>query len=247
MKTKLNFATNFLTTAVAIVALGVLTADAQRMRSGSFQGSRGISGTFDQTMKGQPGLYMRGTTVQTANGLTGYRNVTDTWKPGSGTANRSAVTTAPNGKTATVNQTASRTGNNTATVNGSRTGYDGQTSTWNKTATANGNGTATINGQYTGQKGNAATTSTTATKTANGYTATGTYNTSTGKNGNYSVDVVNADGTHTRTETVTGADGKPVTRVVTTDANGNTIDRNVSTTGPNGQTSSHSGSATVNQ
>jgi hypothetical protein len=73
------------------------------------------------------------------------------------------------------------------------------------------------------------------------------YNEATARKPELSFDVVNAGGTHALTETVTGADGKPITRVVTTNANGNTIDRTVSTTGLNGQTGSHSGCATVNQ
>jgi len=215
MKTKLNLTMNFLTTAVAAVALGALAAHAKEFdRSGSFQNNRGKSGTFEQTIDRQPGQYSR-------------------------------VTTMSGGKTATVDQTASRNGN-TLTVDGSRTGFDGKTSDWNKTITANGNGTASVNGQYTRQNGHTIDTSSTVTKTADGRTTAGAYSTSTGKSGNYSIDVVNADGTHTKTENVTGADGKTATRVVTTDKNGNTIDRMVATTGPNGKTKTNSGSVTLN-
>jgi hypothetical protein len=37
------------------------------------------------------------------------------------------------------------------------------------------------------------------------------------------------------------------TKIVTTDKDGNTVDRTVTTTGPNGQTETHSGSVTFNQ
>jgi hypothetical protein len=212
MKTK-----NLLTSILLVAALCAATQTSnagQRVRSGSFQNSRGHSGTFVQTIDRQPGQYSR-------------------------------VTTA-DGRTATVDQTVGRTGD-TATVDGSRTGFDGKTSSWNDTITGNGNGTVTVNGQYTRQNGNTVDTSSTVTKTADGHTTAGTYSTSTGKSGIYSIDVVNADGTHTKTEVVTGADGKPVTRVLTIDKNGNTIDRTVATTGPNGQTDTHSGSVTFNQ
>jgi hypothetical protein len=216
MKIKLNLTMNFLTTTVAIVLLGALAANAREInRSGSFQNSRGNSGTFEQTIDRQPGQYSR-------------------------------ITTTSGGKTATVDRTAARNGN-TVTVDGSRTGFDGKTSDWNKTITRNGYGTATVKGQYTRQNGNTIDTSSTVTKTSNGHTTAGTYSTSTGKSGNYSIEVVNADGSRTKTESVTGADGKTATRVVTTDKDGNTIDRTVATTGPNGQTETHSGSVTFNQ
>ena len=209
---------NVLTSILLVIALhgAAQTSSAgQRQRSGSFQNSRGRSGTFTQTIDRQPGQYSR-------------------------------VTTTPGGKSATVDKTASRDGNTTA-IDGNRTGFDGKTSDWNKIITGNGNGTASVNGQYTRQNGNIVDTSSTVTKTADGHTTAGTYTTSTGKSGNYSIDVVNADGTHTKTETAIGTDGKTATRVVTTDKNGNTIDRTVATTGPNGQTCSHSGSVTFNQ
>jgi len=215
MKTKINSTLNFLTIAAAIISLGALAANAREInRSGSYQNSRGQSGTFAQTIDRQPGQYSR-------------------------------VTTLGDGKTATVDQTTARVGN-TATVDGSRTGFDGKTSSWNNTITANGNGTASVNGQYTRQNGNTIDTSSTVTKTSDGRTTAGTYSTSTGKSGNYSIDVVNADGTHTKTENITGADGKTVTRVVTTDRDGNTIDRTATTTGPDGKTETTSGSVTLN-
>jgi hypothetical protein len=216
MKTKHNFKANLVATAVVIISLGALAANAgQFHRSGSFVNSRGNSGTFEQTIDRQPGQYSR-------------------------------VTTTSGGETATVDQTATRNGD-TVNLDGSRTGFDGKTSSWNDTITGNGNGTATVSGQYTRQNGNTVDTSSTVTKTSDGRTAAGTYSTSTGKSGSYSIDIVNADGTHTRTESVTGADGKTVTRVVTTDKDGNTIDRTVTATGPEGQTETHSGSVTFNQ
>jgi hypothetical protein len=216
MKTKLSLTMNFLRTAVAIVSLGALAANAREFnRSGTYQNSRGKSGTFAQTIDRQPGQYSR-------------------------------VTTAGDGKIATVNQTAARSGN-TATVTGSRTGFDGKTSDWNNTVTANGNGTASVNGQYTRQNGNTVDTGSTVAKTSDGHTTAGTYSTSTGKSGNYSIDVMNADGTHTKTESATGADGKTVTRAVITDKDGNTIDRTATATGPNGKTETTSGSVTLDQ
>lgn len=239
---------SLITVAVTMVSLsaGLMPASAwERFRSGSFETSHGRSGTFEQTLNRQPGSSQRDTTVQTGNGVWN-RQSDATWNRQTGTANRTTVTTAPNGKTATINQNAVRDGN-TVTVNGSRTGYDGKTSDWNKTVTANGNGTATVNGQYTRQNGNTIDTSATVTKTANGHVTDGTYATSAGKSGTFDQTVVNGDGTRTKTDTVTGANGKTAERVVTTTGDDNTIDRTVTTTGPNGNTGTHSGSVTFNQ
>jgi hypothetical protein len=187
------------------------------------------------------GSHVRSGSFSNSRGHSGTFTQTISHQPGQ----YSRITTA-DGKTATVDQTIARNGN-TATLNGSRTGFEGKTSDWNKTITGNGNGTASVNGQHTRQNGNTVDTSSTVTKTADGHTTAGTYSTGTGKSGNYSIDVVNADGAHTKTQTVTGADGKTVTQVVTLDKNGNKIDRAVVTTGPNGQTGTHSGTVTFNQ
>lgn len=216
MKTKNNSMKKLVTTAVAVLSLGALAVNAREIkRSGTYQNSRGASGTFEQTINRQPGEYSRVTTI--------------------------------GDRTETLNRTAARNGN-AVSVDGSRTGFDGKTSDWNKTITGNGNGngTASVTGQYTRQNGNTIDTSATVTKTADGHTTAGTYSTSTGKSGNYTIDVVNADGTHTRTESVTGADGKTATKIVTLDKDGNTIDRTVATTGLNGQTETHSGTVTLN-
>jgi hypothetical protein len=162
MKMKNNSMKNLAATTLAILSLGVLAANAREIkRSGSYQNSRGASGTFEQTINRQPGEYSRVTTI--------------------------------GDRTATVNRTAARSGN-TVTLGGSRTGFDGKTSDWNKTFTGNGNGTATVNGQYTRQNGNTIDTRATATKTVDGHTTVGTYSPSTGKSGNYTIDVVNHQG-----------------------------------------------------
>ena len=239
---------SFVAVTVTMVSLGagLLSVSAgDRYRSGSFENSRGRSGTFEQNIYRQPGSSQRDTAVQTGNGVWA-RQSDATWNRQAGTADRTTVTTAPNGKTATIDQSAIRNGN-TLTVNGSRTGYDGKTSDWNKTVTANGNGTATVNGQYTRQNGNTIDTRSTVTKTADGHTTAGAYTTSTGKSGTYDNTVVNSDGTRTKTDTVTGANGKTADRVVTTSRDDNTIDHTVTTTGPNGKTETHSGSVTFNQ
>jgi hypothetical protein len=188
------------------------------------------------------GQRQRSGSFQNSRGSFGTFTQTISHQPGQ----YSRVTITSGGNIATVDKTFTRDGN-TATIDGSRTGFDGKTSDWNKIITGNGNGTASVNGQSTRQNGKTIDTSSTVTKTVDGHTTAGTYSTSTGKSGNYSIDVVNADGTHTKTENVTGADGKTATQVVTTDKNGNTIDRMVATTGPNGQTGTHSGSITFNQ
>jgi hypothetical protein len=187
------------------------------------------------------GQRQRSGSFQNSRGNAGTFEQTINHQPGQ----YSRTTTTSGGKTATIDKAFTRDGN-TATIDGSRTGFDGKTSDWNKTITGNGNGMASVNGQYTRQNGNSVDTSSMVTKTSDGRTTAGTYSTSTGKGGNYSIDVVNADGTHTKTETITGADGKTATRVVTTDKNGNTIDRTVATTAPNGQSGTHSGSVTFN-
>jgi len=247
---KMNYKTigKALAVVAGIVSLGtgaMQTSAGERHRSGTFESSRGASGTFQQEIDWQPGQYSRNTTAQTAGGKVWHRSVQDNWNRQAGTASRSVITTAPNGKTATVNETASHNGNMT-TVNGSRTGYDGKTSSWSETVTGNGNGRATVAGQYTLQNGNTINSSSTVTKTANGRDVTGTYATSTGKSGSFDTTVANSDGTRTKTEIITGANRKTAERVATTTRDGDTIEHTVTTTGPNGNTETHSGSATFN-
>ena len=55
----------------------------------------------------------------------------------------------------------------------------------------------------------------------------GTYTTNTGKSGAFDNTLVNNDGTRTKTEALTGANGKSVERVVETTRDGYTIVRTV--------------------
>jgi hypothetical protein len=233
--------------ALGLLALNLTSLDSnagERQRSGSFQNSRGRNGTFDQNIERQRGQRQPDTTLE-SDRVTTTRNTNANWNREEGTANRSTVTTGPNGKSATVEKNATRDGN-AVIVDGSRTGFNGQTSTWDKSVTKNGDGTATVNTDYTRQDGTTVNASSTITKTDSGQTKTGSYTTSTGQSGTFAKEIVNADATRTKTQTVTGANGQSADRVVETTKDDNTLNRTATTTGPSGEVHTHSASATVN-
>src|SRR5271169_4514508 len=121
MKTK-----NLLTSIIAVTALcgAVQTSSAgQHLRSGSFQNSRGNSGTFTQTVDRQPGQYSRVTT--TSGGKTATVDKTATRNGNSATIDGSR--TGFDGKTSDWNKTMTGNGNGTASVNGQYTGQKGST------------------------------------------------------------------------------------------------------------------------
>ena len=211
-------------------------------RSGKIETSGGRTAGFQQEIDRTLDAKDRSTTVQSQDGIWN-RNVEESRNRRAGTASRSAVTTAPNGKSATTQESAVRNGNS-VDVTGSRTGYDGRSSYWNQTLTRTGKGTVDGQGQYTRQNGNTIDTTSTTVRTADGHVTSGTYSTSTGKSGTFSDEVVNSDGTRTKTQSVTSSDGQTADRVVDTSRAGDTIDRTVTATGPNGKTETHSETVT---
>jgi len=229
---------------VVMVSLGAAWGG-ERERSGKTETSGGRTAGFEQEIDRGKGFKDRSTTVQTQGG-NWNRNVQDHWNRGAGAANRAVVTTAPNGKTATVQQTAVRNGNS-VDVNSRRTGYDGKTSDWNQTLTRTGSGTVVGQGQYTRQNGNTIDTQSTTLRTTDGHVTTGKYTTSTGKSGTFSDQVVNHDRSRVKTESITSSAGRSADRVVDTNRSGNGIDRTVTTTGPNGNSETHTETVTLDK
>ncbi len=139
------------TTAVAVLSLGALAANALEInRSGSYQNSRGASGTFEQTINRQPSDYSRVTTIgdhtATVN-RTAVRNGNTLTVDGS--------RTGFDGKTSGWNKTITGNGNGTASVTGQYTRQNGNTIDTSATATktADGHTTAGTYSTSTGRSG----------------------------------------------------------------------------------------------
>jgi hypothetical protein len=148
MKTKLNLTMNFLTLAVAIVSLGTLAANAREInRAGSYQNSRGKSGTFEQKIDRQPGQYSR---VTTADGKTAMVDQTVTRNGNTATVDGSR--TDFDGKTSSWNNTITANDNGTASVNGQYTRQNGNTIDTGATVTKISDGHTTA-GNYSTSTG----------------------------------------------------------------------------------------------
>jgi hypothetical protein len=149
---------------------------------------------------------------QNARG-TGSRQIQHSYS--NGTYQRSAYTQFAGGRTASVNQTATRTGN----------------------------GSVTTNGTYTGLYGRTLNNSATVQKTSNGRITNGSYSTNTGKSGTYSGVVTNSPGSRTKQQQLTTQSGATYSRQVNTTYGNDSLTRTVARTNPNGQ--SHGRTVTV--
>jgi len=123
MKTNINSMKKLVITAVAVLSLGALATNAREInRSGTYQNSRGASGTFEQTINRQPGQYSRVTTIgdhtATVN-RTAVRNGNTLTVDGS--------RTGFDGKTSDWNKIITGNGNGTALVTGQYTRQNGNT------------------------------------------------------------------------------------------------------------------------
>ena len=185
-------------------------------RSGSYQNSKGGSGTFNQTTVRSPGQVTREGTWTNQNNGVGQHEGLRTWDKTTGTGTVSASTTRPDGKTTSRTGTIAKTGDNTFHNEGILTGANGKQATYDTTTTKTDSGRSTT-GTVTGPQGNQRTLNSEVSKLGNGETSRDT--TLTGANGKTferEVDTkINPDGTGTRTVEVTKADGSTETRTET--------------------------------
>lgn len=98
----------FLTLAVLVTVTA--SHAAERQRRGTYQTSRGSSGTWQQNVERNHGYLKRDTHWTNQNGGTGNRTVEKHWDRETKTGDRTATTTLPNGKTITTSGTFTVTG-----------------------------------------------------------------------------------------------------------------------------------------
>src|SRR5581483_9572279 len=191
--------TKFLPLFSGLVALGLMadhpvfaqSGERVHTRAGTWQSSRGGSGTFSETTTRGHGLLQRQGTWTNQNGGVGTHSYTRNYDKSTGTGTFTGSTTRPDGKT---------------------TSRDG-------TMTKNADGSVTTNGQFTHANGKVSDYTATTVKTADGRETTGTITSPNGKVSNLQTDVVHNDGVTTRDETITGPNGKTFTRDATTQVN----------------------------
>jgi hypothetical protein len=129
MITQIEFGKNRLSLTLAAVLLAWAMQNAaagERQRSGSFQGPRGHSGTYSQSIQTASGQRNKQTTVQSGNAWV-TRQTSATWDPATKSASRATATTLSNGRSVATSKTVTRTDNGQVTTgsyatSGGRTG-----------------------------------------------------------------------------------------------------------------------------
>jgi hypothetical protein len=89
----------------AVLLVTATAHAAERQRSGTYQTSRGRSGTWQQNVERNYGYLKRDTQWTNQDGGTGTRTVEKHWDRETRTGDRTATTTLPNGKTFTTSGT----------------------------------------------------------------------------------------------------------------------------------------------
>jgi hypothetical protein len=235
-----------ITTFLLLLSLATSTWAGQRNRdnSGTYQTGRG-QGTWQRNKEGGQGYQNNSTTWQNERG-TGTRNQEATWNREDGAAQSTIQTQTAQGKTATINKEASRTGENSYETSFERTGVHGEQSSGTKSVTKNEDGSRSIDGTYTTQKGNTVETKSSAVKTDSGLVKMGTYSTSNGKTGDFNTVVNKESGLTIRSNSLTTSEGKTVSQTATTTLVDGAANHSVITVGPQGQSQTKTGTATIN-
>ena len=232
--------TFLLTTALAVVLSAAPTTFAgpsrTRTRAGTYDDSKGNSGTFVTTKTRSPGSRSSATTWTNQNGQTGDHTRSSTWNKAADTGTFNSATTLTNGKTASRQGTVTETAPGNYQIDGTRTGFNGKTSTFDldKTKTSTG---STTTGTITGPKGGVSTLNSTVTKTGNGYDKDTTIAGPNGGKTTIDTTFAKSAGQTVKNTDVTLANGKTDDRVVDTKFNPDgSGTRTITNTGANGQT-----------
>jgi hypothetical protein len=210
-------------------------------RSGTFENSRGDSGTFTRTESDEPGSVSGTSSFETSHGTTTHA-FDYNWSASTGTGTRSSSNSYANGETSSNSGTVTRTSPGNFTYDGTHTGVNGKTTDVSTTATFNpSTDTRTIDTTYTNPvSGKSATVDRTISSDA----ATGTRTvdtTKTGPAGN--TDTIDKTTTTTTSHGVKTVDTSTTTnghtvvsdQTLTKTSNGYTLSGSV--TGANGLTS----------
>jgi hypothetical protein len=189
----------------AFLLLSASLADAGiRERSGSFQGARGNSGTWNSTAERGQGFRIMERSATGANGRSWGHQRESLWDRETGSGSRSWSRTGPGGQTASGQSNVERTETG-ATYDRSRTNRDGSTASSTGTMTKNDDGSRSYETEWTNREGNTATSTRTVTKTEDGREITGTATGYQGNTQDWTTTVQREDGTRTTTTEVSNA------------------------------------------
>jgi len=190
-------------------------AEKKRTRTGTYQASKGQSGSATGTTTRAKGEVQRDATRTNQNGQTDTRTSDRKFDAATGTGTVNAATTQPDGRIASRAGNFTKNADGSVNATGTTTGFDGKranyTTTTTKTDTA-----STTTGTLTGQNGKTTTLNSSTTR-ADGRKAKDTIVTGPGGKsaGRVTATKLNGDGTGTRTVEITQPDGTKETRIET--------------------------------
>jgi len=208
----------FLLATALSVAVSVPAASAAqsrtRARTGTYQDSKGNSGTFNTSTTRGGGAKQTDTSWTNQNGQTGSRTSNATWNKATQSGAFSSSSTLPGGKTASSQGTVTETAPGNYQIAGTHTGVNGQTSSFNLDRTKTETGSSTT-GTITGPKGGVSTVNSNVTRSAGETVKTTDVTGPKGRTDERVVDTkFNPDGSGTRTIENTRPDGTTYTRTV---------------------------------
>ncbi|WP_310447059.1 hypothetical protein [Thiobacillus sp.] len=239
---------------VALALMGGLLAGAlmsapaaearERQGGGSWQNSRGGSGTYQRHTAREPGSLNRETSWQHADGRSGASSLNRERNREAGSWSSDRSVTRGNGDTATWSKTGQKTDSG-AVVHGEGTNFKGQDVSMDRAISKNDDGSRSVETTRLNETtGKSLSTDKTVTPTADGYVSTGSYTTGSGKTGTTSGSLVRTDSGTTRTNSLTTSEGQTAGRVMeVTHADGSAT-RTLTSTGFNGETHTHSTTVT---
>jgi hypothetical protein len=217
----------------------------ERSRSGSYKGRR-TSGTWQQQTHRSRGHVERNTTWQNGRGQ-GSRASERNWSRETGTGSYSSTTNRANGRTSSRQGTVTKTGDGSCTLDGTRTTAKGKVIDVEKTFTKNPDGSRSLHSVYTGPEGQTRTVDSSLQKTDTGRSVTGTYSSSGGKSGSFESNLTHTESGVVKDQSRTHQDGETWQRNIHRNREGNTINRDVTVTDPQGATRSYTQSVELDE
>jgi hypothetical protein len=215
----------------------------ERTRSGKYQGKHS-SGTFDTKVSREPGRLTKDTAWQNEKGQ-GARHMERNWDKEKGTGSYSSTTTNPDGKTTSRAGTVTRNEDGSLTQKVTVTGAQGKVTDLQRDMKKNEDGSRSVHSVYTKPNDETVTVDKTIKKTDTGRDVTGNYSSSTGKSGTFQSSSNVSEGKRTTSQSLTNQDGKTWKRNIDTAKEGDTINRTVTTTNPEGETKTFTQSVTL--
>lgn len=193
----------------ALVVVFAAEADArERRRTGSFQGSNGISGKFEQNVIRDRGTLQRNTVIQGQNGGTFQRQRNRQVNKETQSIDTTIVNQGPNGNQRIVNQNTRRNEDGSITTDRYSSGTGGFGAEGTRTYVPNGDGTGgSVSGSYENNRGRSLDWQGTINRDENGVTRQGDYQAGNGNSGTYTGSFTPTDNGFTRSQTFTNQDG----------------------------------------